>query len=71
MLLYANLFRNLPNLVKLVLTCLAVCFYWACILCHSEESAIGIPGKFQLTWRTHIESFTTTWDGLEKSFLIL
>lgn len=63
-----NLFRNLPNLVKLVLTGLAVAFIGLVFFVILKSLQSAYQGDFSLLGEPIYESFTTTWDGLEKSF---
>ncbi len=63
-----NLFRNSPNLVKLVLTCLAVAFIGFVFFVILKSLQSAYQGDFSLLGEPMYESFTTTWDGLEKSF---
>jgi hypothetical protein len=63
-----NLFRNLPNLVKLVLTGLAVTFIGVVFFAILKSRQSGYQGHFRLLVEPINESFTTSWDNLEKSF---
>lgn len=63
-----NLFRNLPNLVKLFLSFLVVAFIGFVFFVILKRQQSAYEGDFRLLVEPINESFTTTWDGLEKSF---